>query len=437
MRVAVVGAGPSGIYCAEALAARPNVEVDVFETLPVPFGLVRYGVAPDHLSIRSVRDKLSETFENSRVNFRGNVEIGRDITANELSDWYDAVIYTYGAAADRKLGIPGEECAHSIAATDFVKWYTGHPDARSYADLLASSRSVCVIGLGNVAVDVARLLLKPVEQLRQTDIPDHVLEAFAASAVREVHIVGRRGPQHATFTTKELKELGEIPDASVVVRTEDLPTDDDVASEGNRVTERNLKVLREWSAQPVTTSDKMLYFHFYSTPIEYNAEQKLLRVECMALDPNQGITTTGRFEDLPADSLIRSVGYRGIELEGLPFDESNYTIPSSEGKVASSRNSYVAGWIKRGPSGIIGTNKKDAVATVETLMLHTQESESTKSLEDVDAILRERGIKFVDFKGWLRIDSAEKNLGAEQGRERTTIHDRASLLRIGIGDQTE
>lgn len=437
MRVAVVGAGPSGIYCAEALTARPNVEVDVFETLPVPFGLVRYGVAPDHFSIRSVRDKLSEAFENPRVNFRGNVEVGRDITVSELSDWYDAVIYTYGAAADRKLGIPGEESASSIAATDFVKWYTGHPDARSYNDLLASSRSVCVIGLGNVAVDVARLLLKPVEELRQTDIPGHVLEAFAASTVREVHIVGRRGPQHATFTTKELKELGEIPETSVVVQTEDLPIDDDVASEGNRVTERNLKVLRDWSTQSVTPSDKTLYFHFYSTPIEYSAEQKVLRVERMALDPYQGITKTGQIEELPADSLIRSVGYRGMELEGLPFDESNFTIPSSEGKVAGSRNSYVAGWIKRGPSGIIGTNKKDAAATVETLMLNTQESESTKSIEDVDAILRERGIEFVDFHGWLRIDSAEKNLGAEHGRERTTIHERGLLLGIGLGQQTE
>lgn len=437
MRVAVVGAGPSGIYCAEALTARPNVEVDVFETLPVPFGLVRYGVAPDHFSIRSVRDKLSEAFENPRVNFRGNVEVGRDITVSELSDWYDAVIYTYGAAADRKLGIPGEESASSIAATDFVKWYTGHPDARSYNDLLASSRSVCVIGLGNVAVDVARLLLKPVEELRQTDIPGHVLEAFAASTVREVHIVGRRGPQHATFTTKELKELGEIPETSVVVQTEDLPIDDDVASEGNRVTERNLKVLRDWSTQSVTPSDKTLYFHFYSTPIEYSAEQKVLRVERMALDPYQGITKTGQIEELPADSLIRSVGYRGMELEGLPFDESNFTIPSSEGKVAGSRNSYVAGWIKRGPSGIIGTNKKDAAATVETLMLNTQESESSKSIEDVDAILRERGIEFVDFHGWLRIDSAEKNLGAEHGRERTTIHERGLLLGIGLGQQTE
>lgn len=438
MRVAVVGAGPSGIYCTEALVAYPEVDIDVFDALPVPFGLVRYGVAPDHFSIRSVRDKLAETFENPRVRFRGNVEVGKDISTAELSEWYDAVIYTYGASADRTLGIPGEDAPTSIAATEFVKWYTGHPDARDFGDLLKSSRSVVVIGLGNVAVDVARLLLKPLDQLSETDMPEHVLRSFDSSAVLDVHIVGRRGPQHATFTTKELKELGEIPETTVIIDSSDLPSDDLAASAGNRVVERNLKVLKEWAEQDQAESKKRLHFHFYSTPLEFDSEQHLLRVERMSLGPDLTIQASGEYVEIPADLVIRSVGYRGVGIEGLPFDHERSVVVSSEGKVDSLPNSFVAGWIKRGPSGIIGTNKKDAVATVEKLMASLAESpnssNSSKSADEIDLLLKDRGVETIDFDGWLKIDAAEKSLGASFGRERTTIHERDALMKIGLGD---
>ena len=246
MRVAIVGAGPAGIYAAETLATDHHVEVDIFDMLPVPCGLVRYGVAPDHLSIRSVRDKLVETLEHPSVRFFGNVTIGQDVSTQELADIYDAVIYTYGASQDRVLGIEGEDASSSIAATDFVKWYTGHPDSQDYSNMLAEAHDVVVIGLGNVAVDVTRVLMKPAAELNNTDMPQPVLDALRKSAVKRVHVVGRRGPQHATFTTKELKELGELEGVAVRIHPVDLPTNDADASGGNRVVERNLKVMREW-----------------------------------------------------------------------------------------------------------------------------------------------------------------------------------------------
>lgn len=434
MRVAVVGAGPSGIYSAEALAAYSDVEVDVFDALPVPFGLVRYGVAPDHFSIRSVRDKLAETFVNPRVRFLGNVEVGKDVSTAELSEWYDAVIYTYGASADRTLGIPGEDAQNSIAATEFVKWYTGHPDAQDFSDLLKSCRSVVVIGLGNVAVDVARLLLKPIDQLSDTDMPEHVLQSFASSTVLDVHVVGRRGPQHATFTTKELKELGEIPETAVIIDPSDLPLDDQVASGGNRVIERNLKVLRDWTEQDQAESKKRLHFHFFSTPTEFDSEKHVLRVERMSLDSDLTIRASGKYREIPADLVIRSVGYRGVGIEGLPFDQERSVVLNSDGEVDTLPNSFVAGWIKRGPSGIIGTNKKDAVATVEKLMASLAKSPSSaRSAGEIDLMLEERGVDVIDFEGWLRVDAAEKSLGASHGRERTTIHERESLMTIGLG----
>jgi len=436
MRVAVVGAGPAGIYSAEALAGTYGVEVDIYDSLPVPCGLVRYGVAPDHFSIRSVRDKLVETLENPLVRFRGNTRIGTDVSASELAGWYDAVIYTYGASGDRALGIPGEDHSNSIPATDFVKWYTGHPDALDFADQLSKAKSVAVIGLGNVAVDVTRILMKPVAELRETDMPEHVLEALSASSVQEVNVVGRRGPQHATFTTKELKELGELDGVGVSVMLEDLPADDSIASAGNRVVERNLAVIRQWATVEAGKHTKGINFHFYRTPMEFDPDSNSMLAEKMALQEDGSIRATGSVETIPADIVIRSVGYRGVELDGIPFDSNRNVIPSVEGKVESLDTAYVAGWIKRGPSGIIGTNKKDAVATVTTIMNNQQQVESRAlSSAEVDKRLADKGIMFVDVEGWKRIDAAERARGSEKGRERTTIHDQRELLEIAIGIQ--
>ena len=440
-RVAVVGAGPAGIYAAEHLSTVHGHQVDVFDALPVPCGLVRYGVAPDHFSIRSVRDKLTETFENPLVRFRGNVHIGTDVSTEELASWYDAVIYTYGASADRSLGIPGEMSPASIPATEFVKWYTGHPEAQDFGDMLRTSEQVIVIGLGNVAVDVTRLLVKSIAELRVTDMPEHVLESFDKSVVRHVHVVGRRGPQHATFTTKELKELGELEGVDVILDPRDLPADDAIASSANKVVERNLKVMRQWSqghsekhgAGP-NSSNKKIEFHFYSTPQSFDAEQGSLTVERMQLSSDDSVTGTGTYESIPADLVIRSVGYRGLPLEGLPFNDRTNVIPSTDGKVDGLAGTYVAGWIKRGPSGIIGTNKKDAVASVESLSTDLNGRQSVAlDAHGVDEILRGRDVKYIDFEGWKRVNAAEIALGAERGRARTTIHERDRLIEIGLG----
>jgi ferredoxin--NADP+ reductase len=431
MRVAVVGAGPSGIYAAEHLATEYQVEVDVFDTLPVPFGLVRYGVAPDHFSIRSVRDKLAQTFENPLVRFRGNVSIGRDLTSEEMHEHYDAVVYTYGASLDRELGIPGEDHRMSIAATAFVRWYTGHPDAVDFTDYLASATDVAVIGLGNVAVDVTRILIKPVSELEKTDIPEHVLEALRASTVRRVHVIGRRGPANATFTTKELKELGEIPGVDVVVNPKDLPVDFAAASDGNKVVARNLDVMAEWSVREAHR-DRSIHFHFYSAPKNMDLESGILNVEIKELVEGGSLAASGYVEGIPAQLVIRSIGYRGEGLPGVPFDPSTNVIPSVDSAITGLENCYVAGWIKRGPSGIIGTNKKDAVTCVNTLFAHLNESKGSRAGE-IDQLLIDRGIDVIDFDGWKRIDTHEKELGQTRGRERTTVHERAELIRIGLG----
>jgi NADPH-dependent glutamate synthase beta subunit-like oxidoreductase len=439
-RVAVVGAGPAGIYAAEHLSTVHGYHVDVFDALPVPFGLVRYGVAPDHFSIRSVRDKLTDTFESPLVRFRGNVHIGTDVSTAELASWYDAVMYTYGASADRALGIPGEVSPASIPATEFVKWYTGHPDAQDFGELLRTSEQVIVIGLGNVAVDVTRLLVKSIVELRATDMPDHVLDSFEKSAVRHVHVVGRRGPQHATFTTKELKELGELEGVEVILDPRDLPADDAIASSGSKVVERNLKVMRQWSqghgeshGEVLNASSKKIEFHFYSTPQSFDSKQRSLIVERMQLSSDNTVMGTGTYESIPADIVIRSVGYRGLPLEGLPFNDRMNVIPSHEGKVEGLSETYVAGWIKRGPSGIIGTNKKDAVASVESLATDLNERHSVAiDSQEIDEILHARGVKYIDFEGWKRINAAEIALGASKDRARTTIHEREKLIEIGL-----
>ena len=434
-RCAIVGAGPAGIYAAEILAEEHGIEVDIFEALPVPCGLVRYGVAPDHFSIRSVRDKLVQTLDHPKVRFFGNVTIGRDVSVSDLSEWYDAVIYTYGASQDRRLSIPGEDHPMSIPATEFVRWYTGHPDAGDFSQHLASATNVVVIGLGNVAVDVTRILVKPIAELETTDMPEHVLEALRQSSVRHVHVVGRRGPQHGTFTTKELKELGELSGVGVSVHAEDLPANDQEASNGNRVIERNLAVLREWSTRESDTdSPGSIEFHFWSKPEEIDIAAQVIRVERMEIGPTGDLQGTGNLVEIPADLVIRSVGYRGESLEGLIFDSAQGVIPHSEGKVDQSSDAYVAGWIKRGPSGIIGTNKKDASATVLTLVA-SLDGVSSRSIpsEKVIEELAHRNISFVDVEGWKRIDTAERSLGASQGRERTTIHERQQLLAIAGG----
>ena len=446
LRIAVVGAGPSGLYATDALASA-GVAVDVLDRLPVPFGLVRYGVAPDHFSIRSVRDTLAHVLERPEVRLLagvvvGDVADGADVSVAELLDAYDGVILTYGAARDRRLGVPGEELPGSIAATDLVAWYCGHPDADREAveSALAAARSVVVVGVGNVAVDVTRVLSAPIERLERTDMPDHVLAALRSSHIGEVHVLGRRGPAQATWTTKELKELGELDGVDVLIDPTDLELEPVSASlvESDRVAARNVEVIRSWGQHVEDVTHRHIHLHFHARPAQMVGATRVERVvvERTTVDET-GAHGTGETYEIDAQLVVRSVGYRGVGLPGVPFDPSRNVIPNTDGRVVDDAGSvlpglYVAGWIKRGPTGIIGTNKKDAGATVASLLADL-DGAVPHAGDGVTALLAERGVTPVDLEGWRRIDAAERALGFERGRDRTTLHERDALVDAARG----
>jgi ferredoxin--NADP+ reductase len=442
MRVAVVGSGPSGIYATDALVGQTEipVEVDVIDRLPVPFGLVRYGVAPDHLSIRSVRDTLDKVLDKPGVRFLGNVAVGTDVSMADLHDCYDAVILTYGASGDRRLGIPGEDLDGSVAATDFVAWYCGHPDAdrERFERLVPSVTGVVVVGVGNVAVDVTRVLAKTVDELSHTDMPQHVLDTLARSQVTDVHVLGRRGPAQAAFTTKELRELGELADADVLVHGFDgtLDAGSQATADGDKAVARNVEVIRGWVANEPTGKSRRIHLHFLARPVELlgtDAVEQVV-VERTELTADGGAAGTGELSTIDAQLVVRSVGYRGTALDEVPFDAGRNVIPHTDGRVerdgVTVPGEYVAGWIKRGPTGIIGTNKKDATATVASLLEDARAGvlPAPANPGGIDALLAERGVTAVGTAGWRSIDAAERALGATRGRDRTTIHDTDALL---------
>lgn len=445
LRVAVVGSGPSGIYAADALTAQQDVpaSVDVFDRLPAPFGLVRYGVAPDHVSIRSVRNTLDKVLDRPGVRLLGNVEVGRDITLDELHQHYDAVVFTYGAARDRRLGIPGEDLPGSVAATDFVAWYCGHPEAlrEQMEGVLDGVTSVVVVGVGNVAVDVVRVLAKTTAELDHTDMPQHVLDRLGSTTVTDIHLLGRRGPAQGAFTTKELRELGELADADVLVEPADLELDEVSAAAvaGDKVLARNLDVLRDWAARTPAGKPRRIHVRFFTRPVELRGADRVehVVVERTRLDESGRAVGTGEMAEIPAQLVVRSVGYRGVELGSLPFDPSRNVIPSEDGRImrdgAPVPGGYVAGWIKRGPTGIIGTNKKDAAGTVASLLADAAAGRLPLAPDpdpaSVDALLAGRGVAVVTTAGWRAIDAAEVALGAGRGRDRTTIADRDELVR--------
>ncbi|MFC5183376.1 FAD-dependent oxidoreductase [Actinomadura harenae] len=424
LRVAVVGSGPAGLYAAEALLKQggDGIRVDVFDRLPSPYGLVRYGVAPDHPSIKSIAGYLRGVLERPGVRFFGCVELGRDVSRAELLERYDAVVYATGAMVDRRLDVPGEDLPGSFAATDFVNWYCGHPDAAGHAFAL-DAEEVAVIGVGNVAVDVVRILARTVDELRPTDVPEQVLDALSRSRVRRVHMIGRRGPAHAKFTTKELRELGTLDEASVHVPPRDLDLDAASAAlaESDRHVRGNVKVLNGWADAP-DDRPRRIDVRFWRAPAEILGGDRVegLRLERTRLDENGRVTGTGEFEDLPVGMVLRSVGYQSVPLAGLPFDERSKVVPNDGGRVLGPDGSplpreYVAGWVKRGPTGVVGTNRSDAAETVRNLLadLGGTRTEPAGTIED---LLERREPPAVRYDDWLRLDAAEIALARSLGR---------------------
>jgi ferredoxin--NADP+ reductase len=430
LRVAVVGSGPAGFYAAGALlAADPPAHVDLIERLPTPWGLVRHGVAPDHPKIKSVSRAFERIAERPGFRFLGNVQVGRDLLPEELSRLYDGVIYAVGAQTDRRLDIPGEDLPGSWAATDFVAWYNGHPDHQMLEFDLGVER-VVVIGAGNVAVDVARMLALTPAELAATDTTDAAIAAISDAPIKEIVMIARRGPVQAAFTTPELIELGELAGCDIVVDPADLVLDpvSEAALEGDTNATRNLETLREFAARPLHGHPKRIVLRFLLSPVALTGTGRVAAIEVVRnrLEPDgrgglRAVATDER-ETIPCGLVFRSVGYRGVEVMGVPFDDAAGVIKNDRGRVG--HGVYVAGWIKRGPSGVIGTNKKDATETVELLLEDAAAGRLPRSeaaAADVDALLAERGVAVVMYEGWRAIDAAELAAGERAGRPRIKL----------------
>ncbi len=451
----MIGSGPAGLYTAEALIKQAAaldppcaIRVDVLDRLPTPYGLVRYGVAPDHKSIKSIAEYLRNVLEHDGVNFMGGVHLGDDITREDLLAAYDGVVYATGAMRDRRLGIPGEDLPGSIAATDFVNWYCGHPDVDPSAFTL-DAEAVAVIGVGNVAVDVARILARNPEELRETDVSQPVLDALMDSKVREVHMIGRRGPAQAKFTTKELRELGELPGVDIVVGDGEADLDAfDATGESARLAENdrhvrgNYAVIRDWANRAPAGGARRLTIRFWLKPVEILGTTSVegLTLERTRLDAAETLVGTGERETLDVQMVLRSVGYQSVPLAGVPFDERSAVVPNVAGRVLGPDGQplpgeYVAGWLKRGPTGVIGTNKSDAAETVRSLLadlaggpgpddvqlpraglLRMPAAPAGGAGSPLAGVLAERGSRYVSYADWLKIETAEKELAARLGR---------------------
>jgi ferredoxin/flavodoxin---NADP+ reductase len=442
LRVAVVGSGPAGFYAADALlkSEEPRVEVDVIDRLPTPWGLVRLGVAPDHENIKAVSRAFEKTAAKPGFRFFGNVEVGRDVTHDELLERYAAVLYAVGAQTDRRLGIPGEDLPGSWPATAFVAWYNGHPDFQDLRFDLSHERAV-VIGNGNVAVDCVRMLALTAEELAPTDTTHEAIEAIVGAGLREIVMLGRRGPVQAAFTPPEVKELGELAGADVVVDPSDLeldPTSERELAADQQRAGRNLELLRAYAARPLAGKPRRIVLRFLESPVEIVGEE---RVEGVRVVRNELVEENGRLaarpageeELIPCGIVLRSVGYRGVALAGVPFDESAFVVPNEGGRVTGAPRTYVAGWIKRGPSGVIGTNKKDATETVAALLDDARSGAlgGGRGAEPLESLLAARGVDHVEHEGWQAIDAAERGAGEPLGRPRVKLHTWEKLLQTG------
>ena len=434
LRVAIVGSGPAGFYAAGALLdAERGIEVDMLERLPTPWGLVRLGVAPDHPKLKSVSRAFERIAEKPGFRFFGNVEVGRDLSHADLLGLYDAVIYAFGAQTDRRLGIPGEDLPGSWSATELVAWYNGHPDYQELPFDLNVDRAI-VVGNGNVALDVARMLALTPEELAPTDTTEPAIGAIGSSTLREIVVAGRRGPAQASWTTQELKEMGELAGADVEVDAAEL---EDAAGDDTQ-TQRNLDVLREFAARESSGKPLVIRFLFFRSPVAIRGDEKVESIELVRNrleaqgDGRLVAVPTDEHETLDCGLVFRSVGYRGVGLPEVPFDEQRGTIRNSGGRVAGEDCTYCAGWIKRGPTGIIGTNKKDASETVAHLLEDLDAGriahKPQATAEAVEELLAERGVRAVVYSGWASIDELERAAGEKLGRPRVKLRTWNELL---------
>lgn len=444
LRVAIVGSGPSGFYAADPLlkSESPMCTVDMFDRLPTPYGLVRGGVAPDHPKIRTVTRVYEKIADHARFRFFGNVKIGRDLSVDELKRHYDAILFSCGAETDRRLGIPGEDLAGSYTATSFVAWYNAHPDARDLQFDLSQEAAV-VIGVGNVAMDVARTLAKTVDELKTTDIAQHALDALAESKIKDIYIIGRRGAAQAAYTTPELKEMGELEACDPVVGAQEIALDPLSQQElSDRNVQRNIEILTAYNQRGAGSKQRRIHFRFLLSPTEIKGNG---RVESIVLEKNRlegepfslKARGTGELEEIPTGLVFRSIGYKGIPMPGVPFDEKRGVFPNQLGRIldgdAPATGLYCAGWIKRGPSGIIGTNKPDSVETVEQLLADREKLTPCvePSSAAVEALLKSRQVRIVDTVCWRKIDAAEIAAGQAVGKPRerfTRIEEMLAVL---------
>ena len=441
--MAIVGAGPAGIYAADILLKSETafeISIDLFEQLPAPYGLVRYGVAPDHPRIKGIITALREVLDTGRIRLFGNVLYGRDITLDDLKKHYNAVIFSTGAVRDADLDIPGVDLAGSYGAADFVSWYDGHPDVPREWPLEA--KEVAVIGNGNVALDVARMLAKHADDLLPTEIPDNVYQALRASPVTDVHVFGRRGPMQVKFTPLELRELGELRDVDMIVDEEDFDYDEAsrAAIESNKQVLVIDRVFSQWRARETGIASRRLHLHFFSKPTEVLGAEGCVtgfRWERTEPDGAGGVRGTGEFRETPIQAVYRAVGYFGSPLDGIPFDERRGVIPNREGQVLDDQDRqlpgvYATGWIKRGPVGLIGHTKSDAMETIRHLVRDQANWWSPASPDEASVVelLESRGIEYTNLDGWHNLDEFEQALGSPQGRARVKVVPRDEMVRV-------
>ena len=446
LRLAIVGAGPAGIYAADILLKHErsfDVSIDLFERLPAPYGLVRYGVAPDHPRIKGIVTALREVLDTGQIRLFGNVTYGEDITLEDLKKHYHAVIFSTGAISDQELDLPGVTLQGSYGAADFVSWYDGHPDVpRSWP---LEAKSVAVIGNGNVALDVARMLAKHPQDLEPTEVPDNVLQGLESSPASDIHVFGRRGPMQVKFTPLELRELGEMRDVDVIIHEEDFALDEasQRAIESNKQLFVINKIFTQWREREAGTASRRLHLHFYAKPLEITGTDAVegFRYERTEPDGAGGVRGTGEIRNIEVQAVYRAIGYFGTPLPEIPFDTKHGVIPNHEGQVMRDDNTvmpgvYATGWIKRGPVGLIGHTKSDAMETIQHLVKDQASwwSPSQPSEDSVVELLKSRGVAYTNLEGWHRLDAKELELGAARGRERLKVVPREDMLEVSLGD---